>query len=541
MRRAVASALHDPAARMRVAAQEGVGGASLDGVATRSGSAATGIAGGGFFALLALAQGAASTAQVDAGTGTAQAVDDVDAAGEGDEQGDASTQDESGVVVSLSVAAMGPAVIAGGASSSGGAQAAGDATGDGQPAPAPGAPATGAAATAASASEAGTTGGAEAGAAVLDERGAADTPAGAAAAGIALARDADDARQTTEPGLVTPRGLPARDRARSGVAPGDGATSSLGGPGGAAMHAAPGGMRRDLGEGDAPGSATGEPARADTAARTPHAADTRPTPAPAPTARQASARGDAAAAAATRVAVDDGASEANDEDAFDDAGTPRVDGSGGAANTSRAASPAARLLAEPLPLLATRGHAPPDGDGATRPDALGLVRPIEAVAGGGADGTSRLRAAGFGDGTAGLPSWVDRLASPDGLAATRRGHALHLDLEPNGLGRIEVRLSFGRDGVRASLITEHEHTRALLASQHPQLAAALERNDLRLESFLVDVGAQGGGEGRQDARDAADAAAFDELGLVHVSEQEVALETPAMPSLAARGLVNVRA
>ena len=102
-----------------------------------------------------------------------------------------------------------------------------------------------------------------------------------------------------------------------------------------------------------------------------------------------------------------------------------------------------------------------------------------------------------------LPGWIERLTNPQRLAAARRTNALRFDLEPAGLGRIEVRLSFGRDGVRAQVFAEHEHTRALIAQQQPQLAGAFERNDLRLESFLVDLGfgGEGSGEARREVED----------------------------------------
>ncbi|MBY0277986.1 flagellar hook-length control protein FliK, partial [Candidatus Binatia bacterium] len=243
---------------------------------------------------------------------------------------------------------------------------------------------------------------------------------------------------------------------------------------------------------------------------------------------------------AARAATDE--APGDDGSADGDGDTPSTPAAAGPSATTRELPAGVRASSEPLQALAGRAHEPSPADAGARSDALGIVRSDATAQGGSSEGSTRLRASGFGDGAAGLPSWVERLASPDGLAATRRGNALHLDLEPNGLGRIEVRLSFGRDGVRASLLTEHEHTRTLLASQQPQLAAALERNDLRLESLLVDVGAQSGGDGRQASRDAGEATAFDQIGLVHVSEPEsAASEVSVVPGLATRGLVNVRA
>jgi flagellar hook-length control protein FliK len=136
----------------------------------------------------------------------------------------------------------------------------------------------------------------------------------------------------------------------------------------------------------------------------------------------------------------------------------------------------------------------------------------------------------------GLPSWIERLASAQRLGASSKGEALHFDLEPNGLGRIEVRLSVGRDGVRTQIFTEHEHTRTLLANQQSQLAAAFERNELRLESFLVDLGL--GGEAGRDARhEPTDVNAFDQTGLVSSSTADDVV-AEALP---VAGLVSVRA
>ena len=95
--------------------------------------------------------------------------------------------------------------------------------------------------------------------------------------------------------------------------------------------------------------------------------------------------------------------------------------------------------------------------------------------------------------------------------------------------------------MRAAVVAEHEHTRTLLASQQPQLAAALERNDVRLESFLVDVGTQSGGDGREAWRDRTDPTAFDQIGLVHGREPDAPAEAAPPAALGGRSLVNVRA
>ncbi|MBM4244990.1 MAG: flagellar hook-length control protein FliK, partial [Deltaproteobacteria bacterium] len=248
------------------------------------------------------------------------------------------------------------------------------------------------------------------------------------------------------------------------------------------------------------------------------------------------------------------AHERGARDAADDAAGPQPDASAavadgiGAARGATGAAPArdlpaaARILSEAVQAPpGLRDDATASSDVTTRNHALAGASGDGGSASGVSTSTERLRASGFLSGESSLPSWVERLASHDGLAAARRGEALHLDLEPHGLGRIEIRLSLGRDGLRASLITEHEHTRHLLASQQPQLAAALERSELRLESFLVDVGAHAGGDGREAWRDATDPAAFDRIGMVHVAERDAAPDDPFRAATASRGLVSVRA
>jgi hypothetical protein len=183
------------------------------------------------------------------------------------------------------------------------------------------------------------------------------------------------------------------------------------------------------------------------------------------------------------------------------------------------------------PVPAVGGDHAADGrelNGATRApgDASGVAKPLPEVP----------RASIASGAASGLPSWIERVASAQRLAAGRNAEALLFDLEPNGLGRIEVRLSVGRDGVRTQIFTEHEQTRTLLANQQSQLAAVLERNELRLESFVVDLGL--GGEAGHDARhQPTDVEAFDQTGLVSSS----AADDLAGEALPVAGLVSVRA
>jgi len=138
---------------------------------------------------------------------------------------------------------------------------------------------------------------------------------------------------------------------------------------------------------------------------------------------------------------------------------------------------------------------------------------------------------------AGLPTWIERVGAAARLE--RRARTLRFDLEPSGLGRIEVRLSLARDGVRAMVVAEHEHTRALLAHQQPALAAALERSELRLESFLVDVDLGGAADGERAAHGDADDRPPLEDAPPDAARVAAPDHEPAVPHV--RGLLSVRA
>ena len=92
------------------------------------------------------------------------------------------------------------------------------------------------------------------------------------------------------------------------------------------------------------------------------------------------------------------------------------------------------------------------------------------------------------DAPAGLTAWAERVVDALRLATARGGGEMRLRLEPEGLGHIDVRISLAHDGVRAVLVAEHDATRTLLANGQHLLQAALERSDLRLAGFSVDLG-----------------------------------------------------
>ena len=518
---------------MRVAAQEGLAGTAQEANGSRSSGGTAASAGGAFFALLALLQNGGATGEVAATPGAPDAIDLIE--GEPSDASDdpAGESAEAGVVVSLSVAAN---AAAAGAAIAGVAQAAGAAAQEGTSdaiafagsqggKSGPGAKAFAGIAGAVADSAAS----ASAGAGVDDALAAATDDVAAAATGdgktAGTAAEADVAASARAAQSAVTNGDPAKavatSAARTRHAAHDGAPAAQdGGDGARQTTTAPGATPAPQATARA-AIADGGAAEQGTATEAAHGVARRALDAVRPEPRVANEDGD------------DAGDAAGAEDAFgsSSAGT----GSG----ATRELPAGVRVLSEPLPLQSGQAdgarHA---ADASLRADALGAARSDATAAASSGNGATRLRASGFASGEAGLPSWVERLASPEGLAATRRGNTLHLDLEPNGLGRIELRLTFGRDGVRASVLTEHEQTRTLLASQQPQLAAALERNDVRLESFLVDVGAQSGGDGREAWRDATDPAAFDQIGLVHTSTSEPVLDETATPT---RGLVNVRA
>ena len=69
---------------------------------------------------------------------------------------------------------------------------------------------------------------------------------------------------------------------------------------------------------------------------------------------------------------------------------------------------------------------------------------------------------------------------------------MRLTMHRDDLGDIELRVTVRENGVHASIAAQHDEARQLLNSQRSDLAAALQRYNLRLESFTVDVGGRDG-------------------------------------------------
>jgi flagellar hook-length control protein FliK len=85
---------------------------------------------------------------------------------------------------------------------------------------------------------------------------------------------------------------------------------------------------------------------------------------------------------------------------------------------------------------------------------------------------------------------IDRLLRQHELRPQARvdGGDLRLEVAPEGLGPIEVRVAVRADAVHARLVADHEHARQVLETHRPSLEAALGRSQLRLEGFSVGLG-----------------------------------------------------
>jgi Flagellar hook-length control protein FliK len=134
-------------------------------------------------------------------------------------------------------------------------------------------------------------------------------------------------------------------------------------------------------------------------------------------------------------------------------------------------------------------------DGGPRVDApAAAVDAAPPAAAGAREGLDALTRTLRGDRPEGFAQLAERVVDALHLSAARGGSEIRLRLEPPGLGHIDVRIDVRHDDVRAVIVTEHDSTRTLLASQQHVLQAALARSDLRLSGFSVDVGlGQGSG------------------------------------------------
>jgi len=148
----------------------------------------------------------------------------------------------------------------------------------------------------------------------------------------------------------------------------------------------------------------------------------------------------------------------------------------------------------------------------------------------------RAPAALHGD-VASIAPWAERVVESVRVATLRGGGEMRLRLEPAGLGHIDVRITLAQDGVHATIAAEHDGTRALLRTEQYLLQAALERSDLRLAGFSVDLGFGASSGGFGDAERAA-------AGFAHQSAAPADVETATIPdvvdSATERGRLSVR-
>lgn len=128
-----------------------------------------------------------------------------------------------------------------------------------------------------------------------------------------------------------------------------------------------------------------------------------------------------------------------------------------------------------------------------------------------------------------ISPWADRVVESVRVATLRGGGEMRLRLEPAGLGHIDVRITLEHDGIRASIVAEHDTTRALLRNEQHLLHAALERSDLRLAGFSVDLGSGGSPGAFADGERAA-------TGLAHE-----AATTPEIESVAVHDTIHAPA
>jgi flagellar hook-length control protein FliK len=105
---------------------------------------------------------------------------------------------------------------------------------------------------------------------------------------------------------------------------------------------------------------------------------------------------------------------------------------------------------------------------------------------------------------------IDRLVRLDQMRATPRrdGGEMRIEVTPEGLGPVEVRVVVRADAVHATMLSNHEGAREALTAGRSSLEAALERSNLRLEGFTVDVGQQHGQPETEQQRGASANAAW---------------------------------
>src|SRR5207253_9818665 len=137
---------------------------------------------------------------------------------------------------------------------------------------------------------------------------------------------------------------------------------------------------------------------------------------------------------------------------------------------------------------------------------------------------------------------VERLMRLDQMrpVRVRDGGDMRLEVAPEGLGRVEVRVAVRADAVHAALYAQGDHARDALMAHRPALEAALGRSQLRLETFSVGLGQHELGD--SDRRTPQSEPAPDEPGPRRPSSGSAAAAAPATTlTPAASGGLSLRA
>ncbi len=193
--------------------------------------------------------------------------------------------------------------------------------------------------------------------------------------------------------------------------------------------------------------------------------------------------------------------------------------------------------ATPPGATADHDRVAPDVDLGWRPmSAPASARDATGALGVTADGTPTPRRGA----DASISPWAERVVEAVRVATLRGGGEMRLRLEPAGLGHIDIRITLAHDGIRAAIVAEHDTTRTLLRSEQHLLHAALERSELRLAGFSVDVGSGASTGAFAERRDGAMALGRDAAspGENDASAEQVA--TGAMHAPATPGHLSVR-
>ena len=142
---------------------------------------------------------------------------------------------------------------------------------------------------------------------------------------------------------------------------------------------------------------------------------------------------------------------------------------------------------------------------------------------------------------AGAEHDVERLVRLDELrpVRVRDGGEMRMEVSPEGLGRVEVRVAVRADAVHATLYAQQDHARDALMAHRPALEAALGRSHLKLETFSVGVGQHELGD--SDRRTPQSEPAHDEPGPRRPSGSVAAAAPATTLTPAASGGLSLRA